>query len=82
MDAPINELADGILSLGAAIPIGPPMVLHVSPLPGSNEREEFSYDHAVDIVQGDLAAARAFFLHNINVVNIIDCLDIAAFQTV
>jgi hypothetical protein len=81
MDAPINESVDGIPPLGAAIPIGPPMVLHVSPLPGSNKREEF-YDPAVDIVQGDLAAARAFFLQNVNVVNVIDSSDIATFQTI
>ena len=78
---PINESAVGNPPLGAATLIGQLMDLHASPLPGSNKREEF-YDPAVDIVQGDLAAARAFFLQNVNVVNVIDSSDIATFQTI
>jgi hypothetical protein len=45
---PINKSAGGIPPLGAAIPIGLQMVLHVSPVPGSNKKEEFLYYPAVD----------------------------------
>jgi hypothetical protein len=78
---PINESAVGNPPLGAATLIGQLMDLHASPLPGSNKREEFFYDPTVDIVQEDLPAACAFFLQNGHIIDVINCPDIATFQT-
>jgi hypothetical protein len=57
-----------------------PLVLQVSPLPGSSDPEEFFYDPSPDCLNGAFAAAQAFFLDNGHSNIVHDCPDVAAFQ--
>ena len=61
-------------------PNGAPLVLQVSPLPGSPDFDEFFYDPFADVERGDFAAARAFFIHHGHTVVYHECPDTAAFQ--
>ncbi len=65
---------------GIAPPPVIPLVLQVSPLPSSSDREEFFYDPSPDDCHGPIAVAREFFLVQSYVVIIHTCPDIAAFQ--
>jgi hypothetical protein len=56
-----------------------PLVLQVSLLPGSSDREEYFYDASPDNQHGSFAAARAFFSAQGHIVVIHECPDIAAF---
>jgi hypothetical protein len=70
--------------MGGLHNIAPPpvvsLVLQVSPLPDSSDREEFFYDHSPDDGHGPIATAHKFFLGQGNEVIVHTCLDIAAFQ--
>ena len=61
-------------------PNGAPLVLQVSPLPGSPYSNEFFYDPFADVERGNFAAARAFFIHHGHTVVYHQCPDTAAFQ--
>jgi hypothetical protein len=56
------------------------MILQVSPLPGSSDREEYFYDPSADVDCQNFAAAQAFFLAQGHTVTIHDCADIAKFK--
>ncbi len=82
--------------MGPSLPVGAPMggmhdiasptvvplVLQVSPLPGSSNWEEFFYDPSPDNCHGPIAAARKFFLVQGHVVIIHTCPDSTTFQAV
>jgi hypothetical protein len=73
----------GMMERGAADAAPPPvvpLVLQVSPLPGSTDREEYFYEASPDNCNGPFAAACAFFLVQGHVVAVHNCPDIAAFQ--
>jgi hypothetical protein len=75
----------GTMERGAADAAPPPvvlLVLQVSPLPGSTDREEYFYEASPDDRNGPFAAARALFSVQGHVVAIHDCPDISAFQAV
>jgi hypothetical protein len=57
-----------------------PLVLQVSPLPRSNEPEEFFYDPFADVVAGNFTAAWLFFIENGYSVVTHDCPGMSAFQ--
>jgi hypothetical protein len=57
-----------------------PLVLQVSPLPGSNKSEEFFYDPFTDVVAGNFAAAWLFFIKNMLSVVTHDCPNTPTFQ--
>jgi hypothetical protein len=57
-----------------------PLVLQISPLPGSSDREEFFYDHSLDNGHGPITAAHKFFLGQGHEVIVHACPDISAFQ--
>ena len=57
-----------------------PLILQVSPLPGSTDREECFYDPSPDIGNGPIATAHAFFLAQGHDVLALNCLDIAGFK--
>jgi hypothetical protein len=57
-----------------------PLVLQVSPLPGSSDWEEYFYDASPDNRHGSFAAARAFFSAQGHTIFVHECLDIVAFQ--
>jgi hypothetical protein len=61
-------------------PNGAPLVLQVSPLPGSPYSDEFFYDPFADVERGDFAAARAFFIHHGHTVVYHECPKTAAFR--
>jgi hypothetical protein len=73
--APIGAVAEG----PPKRPVGPPMILQVSPLPGSTDREEYFYDPSADVDRGNFTAAQAFFLAQGHTVTIHDCANIAEF---
>ncbi len=62
------------------IPMGPPLILHVSPPPDSSDPEEYFYDASADVDHGDFAAAQAFFLSHGHTVTVHACADLAEFQ--
>jgi hypothetical protein len=64
----------------AAPPLVIPLVLQVSPLPGSTDWEEYFYEASPDDRNGPFAAARAFFLARGHVITVHDCPDIATYQ--
>jgi hypothetical protein len=73
----------GAMERGAADAAPPPhvpLVLQVSPLPGSTDREEYFYEASPNDCNGPFATACAFFSVRGHVVAVHDCLDIAAFQ--
>jgi hypothetical protein len=57
-----------------------PLVLQVSPLPGSSDREEYFYDASPDNRHDSFATARVFFSAQGHTVVVHECPDIAAFQ--
>jgi hypothetical protein len=57
-----------------------PLVLQVSPLPGSSDWEEYFYNASPDNRHGSFAAARAFFSAHGHTLVVHEFLDIAAFQ--
>jgi hypothetical protein len=61
-------------------PNSAPLVLQVSPLPGSPDSDNFFYEPFADVERGDFAAARAFFIHHGHTVVYHECPDTAAFQ--
>jgi hypothetical protein len=61
-------------------PNGAPLVLQVSPLPGSPYSDEFFYNPFADVERGNFAAARAFFIHHGHTVVYHKCPNTAAFQ--
>jgi hypothetical protein len=69
----------GHMDDAAPLPIVP-LVLQVSPLPGSADWEEFFYDPSPDICNGPFATAQESFLAQGHGVIVLDCPDIAAFQ--
>jgi hypothetical protein len=58
---------------------GAPLVLQVSPLPGTSTPEKFFYNPFTDLKTGDFVAAHAFFIHHGHTVVYHDCPDAAAF---
>jgi hypothetical protein len=56
------------------------LILQVSPLLGSTDRDEFFYNPSPDICNGPIAAAHASFLAQGHEVLVLDCPDIARFQ--
>jgi hypothetical protein len=73
----------GAMERGAANADPPPvvlLVLQVSPLTGSTDREEYFYKASPDDCNGPFAAARAFFSARGHVPAVHDCPNIAAFQ--
>jgi hypothetical protein len=58
----------------------PPMILQVSPLPSSSNREEYFYNPSADVDHGSFAAAQDFFLAQGHTVTIHDCANLAKFQ--
>ena len=76
VDAPPDKAAaPSDLSRGAV-----PLILQVSPLPGSLDPEEFYYDPFADAASGNYAAARAFFIFHGHTVVYHKCPDTSAFQ--
>ncbi len=76
VDAPPDKAAaPSDLSRGAV-----PLILQVSPLPGSLDPEEFYYDPFSDAASGDFAAAWAFFIFHGHTVVYHECPDTSAFQ--
>jgi hypothetical protein len=61
-------------------PQGAPLVLQVSPLPGSADSDEFFYDAFTDVERGNFAAARAFFIHHGHTVIYHNCPNALAIQ--
>ena len=57
-----------------------PLVLHVFPLPGSSDLEEFLYDPLPYGLNDVFATARAVFLDNGHHLFVHECPDIVAFQ--
>jgi hypothetical protein len=56
-----------------------PLILCISPPPGSSDPEEYYYDPLLDVIQGSFATAHAFFVTNGHEVTMIDCPDFNAF---
>ncbi len=79
-DFPVDEMAAGVSPACRTSCRGTPLVLQVSPLPGSPGIDEFYYDAFGDVESGDFAAARAFFIHQGHTVVFHDCPDAMAFQ--
>jgi hypothetical protein len=80
MEPPLPLVAmGGQMDDAAPLPIIP-LVLQVSPLPGSADQEEFFYDPSPDVHHGPVAATREFFLAQGRGVIVLDCPDIGAFQ--
>jgi hypothetical protein len=77
---PVDEMAAGVPPARRTSRRGTPLVLQVSPLPGSPGVDEFYYDAFGDVESGDFAAARAFFIHQGHTVVFHDCPDAMAFQ--
>jgi hypothetical protein len=59
-------------------PIGP-LILQVSPPPGSSNPKKFYYDLSPDVTQGSFVATRAFFMANGHKVKILECPDLNTF---
>jgi hypothetical protein len=57
-----------------------PLILQVSPLPGSSDQEKYFYDASPDNRHDSFATARAFFSAQGHTVVVHECPDIAAFQ--
>ena len=79
MEPPAHVLGGRLPSEGAP-PRLIPLVLLVSPLPDTNDGEEYFYDPSPDDHNGNFAAAREFFLSQGHQVASLECPDIAAFQ--
>jgi hypothetical protein len=78
--APLPLVAmEGQMDDAAPLPIGP-LVLQVSPLPRSADREELFYNPSPDICNGPFATAQEFFLAQGHGVIVLACPDIATFQ--
>jgi hypothetical protein len=60
MSAPVDAALVQVPLAGRA-PHEAHMIIHVSPLPGTSNPEEFFYDPFAGIEEGDFAAAQAFF---------------------
>ena len=60
MEPPADVLGGRLPSEGAP-PRLIPLVLQVSPLPDTNDGEEYFYDPSPDVHNGNFAAAREFF---------------------
>ncbi len=69
----------GQMDDAAPLPIVP-LVLQVSPLPGSADQEELFYDPSPDICNGPFAAMQEFFLAQGHGVIVLACPNIIAFQ--
>jgi hypothetical protein len=63
--------------LTAFHPIGP-LILRVSPPPGSSNPKEFHYNLSTDVTQGSFAAAQAFFVANGHKVETLEFPDLDA----
>jgi hypothetical protein len=63
----------------AFCPVGP-LLLRVSPPPGSANPEEFYYNLSPDIVHGSFAAVRAFFSLHAHKVKVLECPDLQFFS--
>jgi hypothetical protein len=79
-DVPVDETAGGVSPARRTSRRGTPLVLQVSPLPGSPGVDEFYYDAFGDVESGDFATARVFFIHQGHTVVFHDCPDAMAFQ--
>jgi hypothetical protein len=79
-DVPVDETAAGVYPARRTSRRGTPLVLQVSPLPGSPGVNKFYYDTFGDVKSGDFAAARVFFIHQGHTVVFHDCPDAMAFQ--
>jgi hypothetical protein len=77
---PVGAPMGGMCNI--ASPTVVPLVLQVSPLPGSSDREDFFYNPSPDNCHGPIAAAHEFFLVQGHVVIIHTCPDFTAFQAV
>jgi hypothetical protein len=77
MDAPSCSVEGPPLGTVAK---GPPMILQVSSLPGSSDREEYFYNPFADVDCGNFAAAQASFLAQGHTITIHDCAHIAKFE--
>jgi hypothetical protein len=44
------------------VPMGPPLILQVSPPPNSSDPKEYFHDASANVDCGEFAAAQAFFL--------------------
>ena len=56
------------------------MILQVSPLPSSSNREEYFYNPSAYVNCRNFAAAQAFFLAQGHTITIHDCANLAKFQ--
>jgi hypothetical protein len=79
-DVPVNETAAGVSPACHTSCRGTPLVLQVSPLPGSQGIDKFYYDAFGDVESGDFTAAQAFFIHQGHTVVFHNCPDAMAFQ--
>jgi hypothetical protein len=80
MEPPLPPVAmGGQMDDAAPLPIIP-LVLQVSPLPGSADWEELFYNPSPDVQNDPFAAAREFFLAQGHEVIVLACPNIAAFQ--
>jgi hypothetical protein len=61
------------------VPMGPPLILQVSPPPDSSDPEEYFYDTPADVNRGDFAEAQAFLLSHGHTVTVHACADLAEF---
>ncbi len=77
---PVDETAAGVPPARRTSRCGTPLVLQVSPLPGSPGVDKFYYDAFGDVESGDFSAARAFFIHQGHTVVFHDCPNAMAFQ--
>jgi hypothetical protein len=60
-DLPAPPLPTGVPPPPKAFRLVGPLILRVSPPPGSSDPGEFYYDPSPDVTQGSFVAARAFF---------------------
>jgi hypothetical protein len=79
-NVPVDKTAAGVSPTCHTSCCGTPLVLQVSPLPGSPGVDEFYYDAFGDVESGDFATARAFFIHQGHTVIFHDCPNAMAFQ--
>ncbi len=79
-DFTVNETAAGVPPAHGTSRRGTPLVLQVSPLPGSPGVNEFYYGAFGNVESGDFAPARAFFIHQGHTVVFHNCPDAMAFQ--
>ncbi len=81
IDAPADEAVAAEVPLARCASLcETPLVLQVSPLPGSSDADKFFYNPFTNVESGDFAAARAFFIHHGHTVVYQDCPDVIAFQ--